>query len=121
MQGRRSVAFSNSHFAGEQKVELIGGIELPARSRDRNCKTIRRKLAGQYHRNNGGGTDIGGVVIVFCGFDDECHDPNSPKRPYRVSQAIRQVETDLERPAACMARANRARGNPVIYRKKQQR
>lgn len=56
---------------------------MSGRSPDRNCKAIRDKLAGQYYRNDGAGTDVGGVVIVFYRFDDECHVVR------RISQAVR--------------------------------
>jgi hypothetical protein len=53
--------------------ELIGRVSMPGRRPDRNRKTIRRKLAGQYHCIDGAGTDVGSVVIVLYRFDDECH------------------------------------------------
>jgi hypothetical protein len=70
-------------FICQQLVEPIGGIQQPGRSPDRNGKAVCRKLAGQYYRNDGAGTDVGGVVIVFYRFDDECH------VVHRLSQAIR--------------------------------
>ena len=56
-------------------VELIGRIQTPGRAPDRNLISVRRELAGEYHCNDGSGPDIHGVMIVFCRFDDECHDP----------------------------------------------
>jgi hypothetical protein len=63
----------NQGFICKQKVEPIGGIEKPVRSRDRNRKTVRCKLARLYHGVDGAGTEVGGAVIVFFSFDDERH------------------------------------------------
>jgi hypothetical protein len=62
-------------FARQQMVELIGRIKTPGRAPDRNFTSVRRKLAGEYYGNDGSGPDIHGVMIVFCRFDDEFHDP----------------------------------------------
>jgi hypothetical protein len=60
-------------FIGQKKFELIGRVLTPGRILDRNGKAIRCKLAGQYDGIDGAGTDVGGAVIVFRRFDDECH------------------------------------------------
>ena len=60
-------------LARQQMVEPIGGKKLPVRGRYRNHKPIHRELAGQYHRNDCAGTEIYAAVVVFYGFDDECH------------------------------------------------
>jgi hypothetical protein len=70
-------------FTRQQKVEAFGGIQISGRSPDRNCRAIRGKLAGQYYRNDGALTDVGGVAIVFHRFDDECHVVR------RISQTVR--------------------------------
>jgi hypothetical protein len=60
-------------FICQKKFELISGVLTPGRILDRNGKAIRCKLAGQYDGIDGAGTDVGGAVIVFRRFDDECH------------------------------------------------
>jgi hypothetical protein len=103
-------------FICKQKVEPIGGIEKPVRSRDRNRKTIRCKLARLYHGVDGAGTEVGGAVIVFFSFDDERH--VAQHTPNCASHS--GVERNLNPFEACAARAVAAR-QCIIYRRKQQR
>jgi hypothetical protein len=56
-------------FICQQLVEPIGGIMQPGRRPDRNGKTVCGELAGQYHSNDGAGTEVGGMVIVFYRFE----------------------------------------------------
>jgi hypothetical protein len=60
-------------FICQKKFELISRVLTPGRILDRDGKAIRCKLAGQYNGIDGAGTDVGGAVIVFRRFDDECH------------------------------------------------
>jgi hypothetical protein len=60
-------------FTCQQEFELIGAVLTPGGCTDRNRKTVRRKLAGQYHRIDHAGTDVGGMLIISCRFDNECH------------------------------------------------
>jgi len=60
-------------LAGQQQVELLAGIAISRRRADRNRKAFFGKLAGQYDRDDGAGTDLIQTVIVFYRFDYECH------------------------------------------------
>jgi hypothetical protein len=60
-------------FICQKKFELISRVLTPGRILDRDGKAIRCKRAGQYNGIDGAGTDVGGAVIVFRRFDDECH------------------------------------------------
>ena len=83
---------------------------MPARRRDRNCKTIRHKLAGQYHCNDGSGTEIDRAVIAFCRFDDECHVKIAVRTPGTVRQPFSQLKRNLDGFGAFAVRANCTRG-----------
>jgi len=97
-------------LACQQKVEPIGQIQTPARRRDRNCKTIRHKLAGQYHCDDGSRTDIDSTVIVFCRFDDKCHLEITVRTPGAYRQPFSQLKTKLGPVRSFAARANCTRG-----------
>jgi hypothetical protein len=82
---------------------------MPGRSADRYCKTIRRKLAGQYHRIDGAGTELGGVVIVLYRFDDECHVSHITVRtPIAYRKPFSKLKRNLDRPGLSL-RVNCAR------------
>src|SRR6266436_2155817 len=69
---------------------------MPARRRDRNSKTFRHKLGGQYHRNDGSGTEVDCAMIVFCRFDYECHVEIAVPTPGAYRQPFRQLKRNLD-------------------------
>jgi hypothetical protein len=87
---------------------------MPGRSLDRYHITIRRQLAGQDHRNDGGGSDIDGVVIVFCRFDNECHVQITVRTPIAYRKPCSKLKR-LNWFGASAARANSPRRNATIY------
>ena len=83
---------------------------MPARRRDRNCKAFRHELAGQYHRNDGSGSEIDCAMIVFGRFDDECHVEITVRMPGAYRQPFSQLKRNLDGFGAFTVRANCTRG-----------
>jgi hypothetical protein len=106
-------------FARQQMVEPIGRIQAPGRAPDRNFITVRRELAGEYHCYDGSGPDIHGVMIVFCRFDDECHDPKLLfERPsLNRKPTIQPVEPEFGLARGRRCAPNCARNSIMYWRK----
>ena|SRR6266851_3809879 len=94
---------------------------MPGRAPDRNFISVRRKLAGEYHGNDGSGPDIHGVVIVFCRFDDECHVPKLLFERLSLNRKpISPLNLNLDRFGGLRCAPNCA-CNSIMYWRKQYR
>jgi len=79
------------------------------------AKPSATSLGGQYHRNDGSGTEVDCAMIVFCRFDYECH----VEIAVRVSPAIQAVETELGRLQAGFPQPRRVAVAPQAKYRKQ--